>query len=106
VSNARNHTDFRVRTHSVRRTSFARAALSRSSRRGDARLVDALGLRFGDYGYIEVDDAKRTNGDGLWATGDVQRMTEQSGPQIAGSMTTFMIVHGWFNDDSTERRAA
>lgn len=59
-------------------------------------LVEDLGLALDDNGYVQVDDAQRTNVDRLWAAGDVQGLMGAIESANAGSIAASVIVHEWY----------
>lgn len=59
-------------------------------------LVDTLGLRLDEYGYIAVDESQKTNVGRLWAAGDVQGWMGGIESANAGGMAASMIVAEWF----------
>ncbi len=59
-------------------------------------LVDSLGLKLDEHGYVAVNQSQQTNVDGLWAAGDVQGWMGGIESAAAGGMAASMIVHDWY----------
>ena len=62
------------------------------------RLVEALGLKLDENGYVAADEAQRTNVDRLWAAGDVQGWAGAIEAATLGSMAATMIVREWYGN--------
>lgn len=60
------------------------------------QLVEQLGLELDESGHVAVDEAQRTNVDGLWAAGDVQGWMGAIESASAGGRAAAMIVHDWY----------
>ena len=61
-------------------------------------LVDNLGLKLNENGYVDANEMQQTNIDRLWAAGDVQGWTGAIESANAGGTAAFFLVHGWHGE--------